>query len=233
MRKNIIAGNWKMHFSSEETKKFLNELVPKVSDAKCEVVVCPPFTSLQVASDILKNSNIKLGAQNIHFEEKGAFTGEISADIRKFLNESDQMDLALKLNKGESVELNLGEESILLSKENLLINMNGLEGYAFSGEGSIGVILDTSIDETLKEEGFVREIISKIQNLRKEKRFEVSDKIRIYIKNSESLINVIEKYKDNIKKETLTVDILFEENNLNYIDLNINGEILTLDILKI
>ena len=163
----------------------------------------------------------------------GKAYGKHIPTIRKFLNESDQMDLALKLNKGESVELNLGEESILLSKENLLINMNGLEGYAFSGEGSIGVILDTSIDETLKEEGFVREIISKIQNLRKEKRFEVSDKIRIYIKNSESLINVIEKYKDNIKKETLTVDILFEENNLNYIDLNINGEILTLDILKI
>ena len=163
----------------------------------------------------------------------GKAYGKHIPTIRKFLNESDQMDLALKLNKGESVELNLGEESILLSKENLLINMNGLEGYAFSGEGSIGVILDTSIDETLKEEGFVREIISKIQNLRKEKRFEVSDKIRIYIKNSESLINVIEKHKDNIKKETLTVDILFEENNLNYIDLNINGEILTLDILKI
>ena len=88
MRKNIIAGNWKMHFSSEETKKFLNELVPKVSDAKCEVVVCPPFTSLQVASDILKNSNIKLGAQNIHFEEKGAFTGEISADMLKSFNVS-------------------------------------------------------------------------------------------------------------------------------------------------
>lgn len=163
----------------------------------------------------------------------GKAYGKHIPTIRKFLNESDQMDLALKLNKCESVELNLGEDSILLSKENLLINMNGLEGYAFSGEGSIGVILDTSIDETLKEEGFVREIISKIQNLRKEKCFEVSDKIRIYIKNSESLINVIEKYKDNIKKETLTVDILFEENNLNYIDLNINGETLTLDILKI
>lgn len=86
MRKNIIVGNWKMHFSSEETKNFLNELIPKVSDAKCEVVVCPPFTSLQIASDILKNSNIKLGAQNIHFEERGAFTGEISADMLKSFN---------------------------------------------------------------------------------------------------------------------------------------------------
>lgn len=88
MRKNIIAGNWKMHFSCEETEKFLNELVPKVRDARCEVVVCPPFTSLHVASNILKNSNVKLGAQNIHFEEKGAFTGEISPSMLKSFNVS-------------------------------------------------------------------------------------------------------------------------------------------------
>ncbi len=163
----------------------------------------------------------------------GKAYGKHIPTIRKFLSESDQMDLALKLNKGESVELNLGEETITLSKENLLISMNGLEGYAFSGEGSIGIILDTTITETLREEGFVREIISKIQNLRKEKNFEVSDKINIYIKNSESLVNIIEKYKDNIMKETLTVNINLEETKLNYIDLNINGEILTLDIVKI
>lgn len=88
MRKNIIAGNWKMHFSVTETKNFLNTLIPKVKDAKCEVVVCPPFTSLQTASEMLKGSNVKLGAQNIHFEEKGAFTGEISANMLKDLGVS-------------------------------------------------------------------------------------------------------------------------------------------------
>lgn len=88
MKKNIIAGNWKMNFSVKESEKFLNDLVPKLSGVKCEVVICPPFTSLYVASDILKNSNIKLGAQNIHFEESGAFTGEISASMLKSLNVS-------------------------------------------------------------------------------------------------------------------------------------------------
>lgn len=82
-RKNIIAGNWKMHFTPEETKTFLNELMPKVKSASCEVVVCVPYTSLYVASETLKGSNIKLGAQNIHFEEKGAFTGEISPSMLK------------------------------------------------------------------------------------------------------------------------------------------------------
>lgn len=83
MRKNIIAGNWKMNFSSKESEKFLNELVPRLSNVNCEVVICPSFTSLHVASEILKDTNIKLGAQNVHFEEKGAFTGEISIDMLK------------------------------------------------------------------------------------------------------------------------------------------------------
>ena len=83
MRKNIVAGNWKMNFSVSETREFLNQLVPKVKNAKCEVVVCAPFTSLSVASEILKDSNIKLGAQNVYFEEKGAFTGEISPQMLK------------------------------------------------------------------------------------------------------------------------------------------------------
>lgn len=88
MRKNIIAGNWKMNFSVEETKKFLNEIVPKINNSKCEVVICPPFTSLQTANEILKDSTVKLGAQNIHFEESGAFTGEISAEMLKGLGVS-------------------------------------------------------------------------------------------------------------------------------------------------
>lgn len=83
MRKNIIAGNWKMNFSVKDSEKFLNELLPKLKDSKCEVVICPPYTSLHIASEILKNSNIKLGAQNVHFEQNGAFTGEISVDMLK------------------------------------------------------------------------------------------------------------------------------------------------------
>lgn len=88
MRKNIIAGNWKMNFSIEETEDFLNKLMPRVGSAKCEVVVCPPFTSLYVANKILKDSNVKLGAQNIHFEDNGAYTGEISPKMLKSLNVS-------------------------------------------------------------------------------------------------------------------------------------------------
>ncbi len=87
MRKNIIAGNWKMNYSIDETKKFLEEFIPKVRDAKCEVVICPPFTSLSLSRDLVKGTNIKLGAQNMHFEESGAYTGEISPLMLKGLVE--------------------------------------------------------------------------------------------------------------------------------------------------
>lgn len=153
--------------------------------------------------------------------------------IRKFLSDSNQIELAMKLNNGENIEINLEGNTISLNKDNLIITMSGLDGYAFSGEGSLGIILDTVITETLKEEGYVREIISKIQNLRKDKGFEVSDKINIFVKDSEVLVNIINKYGENIKKETLTVNFYFNEGNVKYNSLNINGEILQVDISKV
>ncbi len=155
--------------------------------------------------------------------------------IREFLSKSNQMELSLKLKDGESIEIDLGDNKVSLNKDNVLITMDGLEGYAFSGEGTIGVVLDTTITDILREEGFVREIISKIQNLRKEKGFEVSDKINIYVKDSFNLINIIDKYKEIIQRETLTLNIYFNEDKLglNYVDLNINKEVLVLDVLRV
>lgn len=85
MRKPIIAGNWKMNMTSEECKKLIDELRPLVENAQCDVVVCPPFVDLPAAKEALKGSKIGLGAQNIHWAEKGAFTGEISALMLKEL----------------------------------------------------------------------------------------------------------------------------------------------------
>lgn len=78
MRKPIIAGNWKMNNSPKESVELVEALLPLVKDAKCEVIVCPTFTSLYPVIEKVKGSNIKVGAQNMYFEESGAFTGEIS-----------------------------------------------------------------------------------------------------------------------------------------------------------
>lgn len=81
MRQPIIAGNWKMNNTMADTKALLTDLIPLVADAKAEVVVCVPFTNIATAAEIIKGTNIKLGAENVHWAEKGAFTGEISADM--------------------------------------------------------------------------------------------------------------------------------------------------------
>lgn len=84
VRKAIIAGNWKMNKTRPEAKALLEELKPLVADIKSvEVVACVPFTNLETALDAVKGTNIKIGAQNCHFEKSGAFTGEISADMLK------------------------------------------------------------------------------------------------------------------------------------------------------
>ena len=85
MRRPIIAGNWKMNMTPSEAKALVEELKPLVKDAKCEVVVCPPYVDLSAVSELIKDSNIRLGAQNIHWAEKGAFTGEVSANMLKEL----------------------------------------------------------------------------------------------------------------------------------------------------
>lgn len=79
MRRPIIAGNWKMNKTIAETKELINELKPLVADAEAEVVICVPYTDLATACELTKGSNLKVGAENVHWAEKGAFTGEISA----------------------------------------------------------------------------------------------------------------------------------------------------------
>ena len=80
-RKAIIAGNWKMNKTASEAAVLVDELIPAVKDASCEVVICTPYTDLVTAVEKTKGTNIHVGAENVHFEKSGAFTGEISADM--------------------------------------------------------------------------------------------------------------------------------------------------------
>ena len=108
--------------------------------------------------------------------------------------------------------------------------MQGKEGFAFAGEGEIGVVLDTTITSELKEEGYVREILSKVQNMRKDKGFEVLDKINLYVSENEMLEELIKKFEEEIKKETLTENVVFNAKRDNYTEVSINGEKLMLDV---
>lgn len=81
LRKAIIAGNWKMNNTPAQTTALINEMKPLVADADCEVVLCVPFVDIPAAVEAAKGSNIKIGAENVHFKDSGAFTGEVSADM--------------------------------------------------------------------------------------------------------------------------------------------------------
>lgn len=106
MRKAIIAGNWKMNKTVDEAVKMIEELKPLVKDATCDVVVCPTFVCLDAVKKAVEGSNIKVAAQNMHFEENGAFTGEVApgmleamgidyvvlghSERREYFNETDE-----------------------------------------------------------------------------------------------------------------------------------------------
>ena len=84
LRKAVIAGNWKMNMTPSEAEKLINELKPMVEGKNgCDVVVCVPFVDIAAAVSAVKGTNIKVGAQNVHFMKNGAYTGEISADMLK------------------------------------------------------------------------------------------------------------------------------------------------------
>ena len=85
LRKAVIAGNWKMNNTPEQTAALINEMKPLVAGADCDVVICAPFIDLQAALAAAEGSNIKIGAENCHWAEKGAFTGEVSAPMLKAL----------------------------------------------------------------------------------------------------------------------------------------------------
>lgn len=159
----------------------------------------------------------------------GKAYGKLIPGIRKAIGERNQMELAQTIQNGGVVTVTVGETEIELNAENLLVTMQGLEGYAFAGEGEVGVVLDTTITEELKEEGHLREIISKIQNMRKESGFEVADKINLYVQGNDMLIEVVKKFAEVIMRETLTTEIIYN-GNATYAECNINGEVLNIAV---
>lgn len=86
MRRKVIAGNWKMNMLPNEAMKFIDELAPYAEDTEAEVILCVPYTDLFYSLLAAQKTKIKIGAQNMHYKEKGAYTGEVSAQMLKCIN---------------------------------------------------------------------------------------------------------------------------------------------------
>ncbi|MCI8700338.1 MAG: isoleucine--tRNA ligase [Clostridia bacterium] len=193
----------------------------------------------KIVKEELNVKEVVLGAdmtEYVSFEIKpnlpvlGKEYGKLIPQIKQELSKMNQMELATKVKNGGIEYLQIEDTTIELTQENLLVTMQGKEGFAFSGEGEFGVVLDTTLTPELIEEGYVREVLSKIQNMRKDKGFEVLDKINLYVSGNEKIENVIKKFEDAIKKDTLTVQVLYNQNHNGYTEVNINGENLQLDV---
>lgn len=192
-----------------------------------------------IVKDELNIKKVELGAdmaKYVDFEIKpnlpvlGKTYGKLIPQIRQELAKCNQMELAQKVQNGEDYKLNVAGEEIVFNGENLLVTMQGKEGFAFSGEGELGVVLDTTITEELKEEGYLREILSKVQNMRKESGFEVLDRINLYVSGNELLENVVRKFEGQIKKDTLSENIFYNQDRTNYTETSINGEKLNIAV---
>ena len=137
-----------------------------------------------------------------------------------------------EINETGNLKLVLPSGEVVLEREDLLIDTAQTEGYVSESDNGITVVLDTNLSPELIEEGFVREIISKVQTMRKEADFEVMDKIKIFVDRNEKISEIIKNNIEEIKSEVLALEVEFG-NVMGYTKVwNINGEEVELGVEK-
>ncbi len=158
--------------------------------------------------------------------------GKYLKQIQKALAELNGNDAMAQLRENGVIRLDSIGENVVLSEEDLLITMTQMEGYMTEGDNTVTVVLDTALTPELIEEGFVREIISKLQTMRKEAGFEVMDKIAVSYKADTKVADIFAKYGDSIRSEVLGVSLTEGRLSGYSKDWNINGEKVTLSVEK-
>ena len=159
--------------------------------------------------------------------------GKQLGGIKEHLSALDGNAAMDELEAAGALKFMVGDAEVLLTKDDLLIEMTQMEGYVSENNNNITVVLDTNLTEELIEEGYVREIISKVQTMRKEADFEVMDKINIYIAENDKITSIMEKNKDKIMSEVLANDVIFGRIDGYNKQWNINGEDVSIGVEKI
>ena len=159
--------------------------------------------------------------------------GKLLNKIKTVLSELDGNKAMAELKSTDELKLDIDGEEIVLLEEDLLIDMAQMEGYVSESDHTITVVLDTNLTPELIEEGFVRELVSKIQTMRKEAGFEVMDKIRVYAKDNDKIVDIMKNHGDEIKSEVLAEDIVTGETKGYEKEWNINSEKVTMAVERI
>ena len=158
--------------------------------------------------------------------------GKQLGNIRKALTEIDGNRAMDTLKAEGKLTFNFDGTEVVLTEEDLLIDMAQKEGYVSEADQNVTVVLDTNLTPELIDEGFVRELVSKIQTMRKEAGFEVTDHIAVYENGNEKLAELTKKFEDQIKKDVLADEIIIGQMDGYTKEWNINGETVTLGVVK-
>ena len=158
--------------------------------------------------------------------------GKLLNGIRAHLAEINGREAMKELDNSGSLSFDIDGQKVVLSKEDLLIDTAQMEGYVTEEDSTVTVVLDTNLSEELIEEGFVREIISKIQTMRKEAGFEVMDKIVVYSMGNQKIEGYMKEYREEILSDVMASDIRFDEVKGYTKEWSINGESVTLGVEK-
>ena len=158
--------------------------------------------------------------------------GKLLGQIRQALSAIDGNAAMDELNANGMLTFDFGGEKVELTKDDLLIDIAQTEGFESASDNGVTVVLDTNLSPELIEEGFVRELISKIQTMRKEAGFEVMDKITVSSEGNDKIAALLDKNSDTVKAEVLATDIISGEIKGYSKEWNINGETVTLGVSK-
>ncbi|HHX55767.1 MAG TPA: isoleucine--tRNA ligase, partial [Clostridiales bacterium] len=158
--------------------------------------------------------------------------GKKIGQIRQELNKLDGNRAMDELNEVGKLKLELKDETIVIDKDDLLIESTQKESYISDSNNGVTVVVDTTLSEELIEEGFVREIISKIQTMRKDADFEVMDRIIVYQKANDKIKEIMENNAEEIKSEVLADEIILDDSQGFTKEWNLNGEDVVLGVKK-
>ena len=159
--------------------------------------------------------------------------GKLLGGIRQALTDINGTAAMNELRSNGVLKLDINGNDVELTEEDLLIETAQTEGYVSESDGETSVVLDTNLTPELIEEGFVREIISKIQTMRKEAGFEVRDKIKVYAHGNDKIQDVMKAHEDEIKSEVLADEMVLGETDGYVKEWNINKEAVTMGVKKL
>lgn len=169
----------------------------------------------------------------INFPVLGPKYGKLVPKIGEALKSASPLEASNSMKREGAFKISVSGQEIALTADDLDVTMRGREGYAYQSNGHISVVLDKTLTEELINEGFTREVISKIQNMRKDSGFEVSDRIEFYYYGNDKLDKIIKLNMEFIKSETLADSVSEEKADAPFVEWNINGEKLNMAVKKL